>query len=33
MRNFYRDKIILVTGAAGTVGQELVRQLIKLETR
>ena len=31
MKNFYRDKIILVTGAAGTVGQELVRQLIKLE--
>ena len=30
MKKFYRDKIILITGAAGTVGQELVRQLIKL---
>ncbi len=28
MRNFYRDKNILVTGAAGTIGKELVRQLI-----
>jgi len=28
---FYRDKIVLITGAAGTVGQELVRQLIKLD--
>lgn len=33
MRNFYRDKTILVTGAAGTVGQELVRQLVELEPR
>lgn len=31
MRKFYRDKIILITGAAGTVGQELVRQLIKFK--
>jgi FlaA1/EpsC-like NDP-sugar epimerase len=31
MRKFYRDKIILVTGAAGTIGQELVHQLIKLQ--
>ena len=31
MKDFYRDKLILVTGAAGTVGQELVRQLIELE--
>lgn len=29
MRNFYRDKNILVTGAAGTVGRELVHQLVK----
>jgi len=28
MKNFYRDKTILITGAAGTVGKELVRQLI-----
>jgi FlaA1/EpsC-like NDP-sugar epimerase len=33
MRNFYRDKTILVTGAAGTVGQELVRQLVELAPR
>ncbi len=31
MREFYRDKIILITGAAGTVGKEIVRQLIELE--
>jgi FlaA1/EpsC-like NDP-sugar epimerase len=31
MRKFYRDKIILITGAAGTVGKELVRQLIELK--
>ncbi len=28
MDNIFRDQVILVTGAAGTVGQELVRQLI-----
>jgi FlaA1/EpsC-like NDP-sugar epimerase len=33
MRNFYRDNTILVTGAAGTVGQELVRQLVELGPR
>jgi FlaA1/EpsC-like NDP-sugar epimerase len=27
MDNFYRDKVILITGAAGTIGKELVRQL------
>jgi FlaA1/EpsC-like NDP-sugar epimerase len=31
MRKFFRNKTILITGAAGTVGQELVRQLIKLK--
>jgi FlaA1/EpsC-like NDP-sugar epimerase len=31
MRKFYRNKIILITGAAGTVGQELVHQLIKFK--
>jgi FlaA1/EpsC-like NDP-sugar epimerase len=30
MDNIFRDKIILVTGAAGSVGQELVRLLIPL---
>jgi FlaA1/EpsC-like NDP-sugar epimerase len=28
MDAFFRDKVIVVTGAAGTVGQELVRQLL-----
>jgi FlaA1/EpsC-like NDP-sugar epimerase len=31
MRDFYRDKVILITGAAGTVGKELIRQLIRIE--
>lgn len=30
MDNIFRDKVILVTGAAGTVGRELVRQLLPL---
>lgn len=28
MDNFYRDQTILITGAAGTIGQELVEQLL-----
>lgn len=28
MEDFFRNKVILVTGAAGSVGQELVRQLL-----
>lgn len=31
-RNF-RDKVVLVTGAAGSIGSELVGQLIKLESK
>ncbi len=31
MRNFYRNKTILITGAAGTVGKELIRQLMEFE--
>jgi FlaA1/EpsC-like NDP-sugar epimerase len=31
MRDFYRDKVILITGAAGTVGKELIRQLVGIE--
>ena len=27
MKKFYKDKKILVTGAAGTVGKEIVKQL------
>jgi len=30
MDNIFRDKVIMVTGAAGSVGQELVRQLLAL---
>jgi FlaA1/EpsC-like NDP-sugar epimerase len=29
MEDFYHDKIVLITGAAGTVGQEIVRQLVR----
>jgi len=31
VKDFYRDKTMLVTGAAGTVGKELVRQLMGFE--
>lgn len=30
-KNFYKDKRILVTGAAGTVGKEIARQLLSFE--
>lgn len=30
MRDFFANKVILVTGAAGSVGQELIRQLLHL---
>lgn len=33
MKDFLKDKIILITGAVGTVGRELVRQLVALEPR
>lgn len=29
--NLFEDKVILVTGAAGSIGRELVRQLLKLK--
>jgi FlaA1/EpsC-like NDP-sugar epimerase len=32
MHDFFLDKVVLVTGAAGSVGQELVRQLLELNT-
>jgi FlaA1/EpsC-like NDP-sugar epimerase len=31
MKEFYRDKTVLITGASGTVGRELVRQVAMLE--
>uniref|UniRef100_A0A7C3WG08 Polysaccharide biosynthesis protein n=1 Tax=Desulfobacca acetoxidans TaxID=60893 RepID=A0A7C3WG08_9BACT len=31
LQDFYREKVILVTGAAGTVGRELVRQLLAMD--
>ncbi|KJR41105.1 polysaccharide biosynthesis protein CapD [Candidatus Magnetoovum chiemensis] len=31
IETFYKDKKILITGAAGTIGQELVRQLYELK--
>ena len=30
METVFRDQVVMVTGAAGSVGQELVRQLIPL---
>ncbi|MFZ2087366.1 MAG: SDR family NAD(P)-dependent oxidoreductase [Desulfobaccales bacterium] len=32
MHEFFSKKVVLVTGAAGTVGQELVRQLLDMKT-
>ena len=31
MRDFFLNKVVLITGAAGTVGQELVRQLLEMD--
>ncbi len=31
MKDFYKDKKILLTGAAGTIGKELVRQLVSFK--
>ncbi|RJR46508.1 MAG: polysaccharide biosynthesis protein [Deltaproteobacteria bacterium] len=33
MSDFFRDKVILITGAAGTIGKEIVRQLLATEAR
>jgi len=30
MQDFFFNKVVLITGAAGTVGQELIRQLLRL---
>ena len=31
MKDFYKDKKILITGASGTVGKEIVRQIVSFE--
>ena len=31
MKTFFSNKVVLITGAAGTVGREVVRQLIELD--
>jgi len=31
MKTIFRDQVVMLTGAAGSVGQELVRQLILLD--
>lgn len=33
MENLYRNKKVLITGAAGTIGKELIRQLIQLDVK
>lgn len=33
VKNFFEDKIILITGAAGSIGSELVRQLTKFKPK
>ena len=33
MENFYNNKVVLVTGGAGSIGSELVRKLIKLNSQ
>ena len=33
MDNFFEDKVILITGAAGTVGKELIKQLLPFNFR
>lgn len=33
MTNFYKDKIILVTGGTGSIGSEIVKNLIKLQPK
>lgn len=33
MKNFYADKTILITGAAGSIGSALVRKLLKYNTK
>jgi FlaA1/EpsC-like NDP-sugar epimerase len=33
MENFYKNKVVLVTGGAGSIGAELVRRLVKLKTK
>ena len=31
MENYYKDKVILITGAAGSVGQELIKKLLEYD--
>lgn len=33
LKQFYRDKTVFITGGAGSIGSEIVRQLLDLETK
>ncbi len=33
MTDFYKDKVVLVTGGTGSIGSEIVKKLIKLQPK
>lgn len=33
MKNLYKNKKVLITGAAGTIGEELIKQLLKIDIK